>query len=215
MNEENKTQSKLSELLKSSIQEKVENIAPNFRKKNKLSDEQIEKIINTIRITLDIDANKAIVGMILLFLQGASSAGAPISMAIELGEGKIITKRNVLDACTAVTGHQYIRRIAETLASEIGKFAFNNKLSGELAGRINNRLKAETGENLTEIEMAYCSSFSQAIPNLNEITSERLAKLLAEDYQKRFEIKKKSNKAELQQFEAKYKNRGKSNSKRK
>lgn len=111
-------------------------------------------------------------------------------------KSKLKEKRNIIDACNTVTGHKFIRRIAETLALSIGKFAYNNKLVGELGYRINNKLKAEKGESLNELELAYCSSFSQAISNLEEVTSERLSKLLAEDYQRRFEKQRKSKPAE-------------------
>lgn len=181
----------LEEIINKSMQNKVEDIAPNFRRKNTLSKEQIEKIIQTISLNLELSPERVLIGMNLLFLQGAASAGAPVTMSIELGDGKCMEKRNIMTACNVVTGNIYIRRIAETLAKEIGEFAYTNKLAGELAYRINNKLKADTGESLNEKEMAYCSSFSQVIPDLSERTSERLSRLLAEDYQKRFENRKK------------------------
>lgn len=187
---------KLEDLLKKSLSENLESVAPNFRKKNTLTDLQIERIIQTISLNQGIAPEKALIGIILLFLQGAASAGAPSTMSVDLGDGKCIDKRNVVNACNLVIGNQYIRRIAETLAKQIGEFALKNKLAGELAYRINNRFKAETGSSLSEIEMAYCSSFSQSIPDLAEITSERLSKLLAEDYQERFENKRKPVKIE-------------------
>lgn len=189
----------LEDILEISKNAKVEEIAPNFRKKNLLTQEQISKIVQTISTNLEISPERALIAMYLLFLQGAASAGAPITMSVDLHNGKCVEKRNIINACKMVTEHQYIRRIAETLALEIGEFACNNRLAGELAYRINNRVKAETGTNLTEREMAFCSSFSQAIPNLAEVSSERLAKLLAEDYQKRFEGKKKNNNPNPQQ----------------
>lgn len=181
----------LNEIIEISLKTRVEEVAPNFRKKNTLTNEQIEKIIQTISLNLGISPEKVLIGMNLLFLQGIASAGAPTTMSIELGDGKFIEKRNIIDACNLVTGHKFIRRIAETLAMQIGNFAYKHKLAGELGYRINNKLKADKGESLNEKEMAFCSSFSQSIPNLTEETSERLAKLLAEDYQKRFENKKR------------------------
>ena len=186
----------LKEIIRKSLETKVEEVSPSFKKKNTLSNDQIEKIIQTIGLSLNIEPEKVLIGIYLLFLQGAASAGAPLTMSVDLGNGKYIEKKNVVNACNLVTQHTYIRRIAETLAREIGNFAYKNKLVGELAYRINNKFKAETGNNLTELEMAYCSSFSQVIPDLSEVVSDRLAKLLAEDYQKRFEFKKKSVKSE-------------------
>jgi len=179
------------EIFEKAMETEIDDIAPNFRRKTILSEEQIQKIIQAISLNLGLTEEKAVIGMSLLFLQGAASAGSPITMSIDLGEGKFIEKRNIIDACNLVTGHKFIRRIAETLALQIGNFAYRNKLVGELGYRINNKFKAETGENLNEKELAFCSSFSQAIPNISEITSERLSKLLAEDYQKRFETKRK------------------------
>lgn len=196
-NKDNK--SNLETMLQLAMEKPVEEVAPTFRRKTTLNDSQIEKIIQTISTTLGISNTEVLIGMTLLFLQGAASAGAPITMSVDLGGGKCIEKRNIIDACNLVTGHKFIRRIAETLAPQIGKIALQNKLTGELGYRIENKLKAETGESLTDIERAYCSSFSQAIPNLAEITSERLARLLAEDYQKRFENRKRQKQDTQQQ----------------
>lgn len=186
----NKEEINLKNLLESSTSLKVDDMAPNFRKKNVITNEQLEKIIKTLSLNLTISDQQALIGMMLLFLNGAASQGAPASMSIDLGEGKVMEKRNIVNACSVATGHQFIRRIAETLAKIIGEFAYNNRLKGELAYRINNRLKAESGECLNEKEMAFCSSFSQVIPDLAEITSERLTRLLAEDYHKRFDTQK-------------------------
>jgi len=181
-------------MLKEALEIKVDDIAPNYRKKLKMSDEQVQKIIESIKTSLGInDSQRVLVGMMLLFLQGAASEGTPANLSVQVGD-KTIEKRNIITACEFIEGHKFIRRIAEALAPAIGEFAYNNKLSGEFAQRINNKLKADSGETLTEREMAYCSSFSQTIPNLEELTSPRLVKLLAEDYSRRFDNKKKENK---------------------
>ena len=185
--------SKLNSIFQSAMEKKVDDIVPSFRRKTTLSEEQIEKIIQNLSNTLGIGDTEVLIGMSLLFLQGAASAGAPLTMSIDLGNGKYLEKRNIIIACELVTGHKFIRRIAETLAIQIGNFATQNKLMGELGYRINNKFKADTGDSLNEKELAFCSSFSQAIPNLSEITSDRLAKLLAGDYQQRFENKKRKN----------------------
>lgn len=181
----------LDELLKMSIEEKIEDTIPNFRTKNKITKQQIEDIIKTISRSLKIPDNKVLIGMMLLFLQGAASAGAPVTMSVDLGDGKCLEKRNIMLACATIAGHSYIRRIAEALAIEIGQFAENNRLAGELAYRINTKVKATGDIPLNEKELAYCSSFSQCIPELEKYSSERLVQLLSEDYQKRFENKKK------------------------
>lgn len=165
----------------------------NTTKKPTVTYDQIERIIKAISINLRISEEKSMVGIMLLFLQGAVSTGAPLSMSVEVESGVHLDKRTLLYTCKMVTGHEYLRRIAEQLAIPIGYFAQIHGLKGELATRINNRVRAETGKNLTSIEMAYCSSFSQQIPNLTQICgSERLVKLLAEDYQNRFDNTKKN-----------------------
>jgi hypothetical protein len=76
--------------------------------------------------------------------------------------------------------------MAEAMALHIGKYAEKNGLRGELAQRIETAHKAETGESLNAKELAWLSSFSQTLPNLNELSSDRAAKLLAADYNARF-----------------------------
>lgn len=183
----------VADMFKKAMEQDIDDIAPNFRRKTTLSEEQINKIVQTISLNLGITEDRVIIGITLLFLQGAASAATPVSMSTDLGEGKCLEKRNIIDACNLVTGHKFIRRIAETLALNIGQFAHKNKLMGELGYRINNKYKADTGDSLNEKELAYCSSFSQTIPDLSVLVSERLSRLLAEDYQKRFENKKRIN----------------------
>jgi hypothetical protein len=81
--------------------------------------------------------------------------------------------------------------MAEAMAVTIGTYAEKNRLRGELAQKIETAQKAETGEGLTDKELAWCSSFNQHLENLSELGSERLVKLLSVDYNKRFVNKKK------------------------
>src|SRR5689334_11752138 len=113
MNNEKKIN--LEECLKSSQTMNVEDVIPNFRKKNTLTKEQLEKIIQTISINLDISYERVMVGMYCLLLQVASSAGAAITMSVDLGDGKCLEKRNIVNACVAIMGNQFSRRVAETL----------------------------------------------------------------------------------------------------
>lgn len=177
-------------IFEEALKEKVEIFAPNY-KKAKISDEQIIKIMECISKELDVPIQRVIAGTYLLFLQGAASASSPDSMSVPLTEEAKLDKRTLVQTCLYITKHQYIRRIAEAKAAEIGRFAEINKLQGELAQRINNKYMAETGLTLSDKELAYCSSFSQSIPNLEEITSSRLSKLLAEDYTRRFDKNKR------------------------
>jgi hypothetical protein len=193
METRNNTDSLSDIYLKTLELNKVEEVAPNFREKNKISDEDIEKIVGSISYSLNITKDQAMIGMMLLFLQGAASAGAPPTMHVDLMGGKCIEKRNIINACNSIVGHSFIRRIAESMAVKIGNFALKHGLKGELANRISNRCNKEGGGSLNDKEIAYCSSFSQAIPNLGTLVSERLVKLLAEDYSYRFEGKRKTS----------------------
>lgn len=169
---------------------KLEDIAPKF-KKGVLSEEDVNKVIEKIAKDIDTTKSLALAGTMLLMLKGAASGGTPQTLSVELQDGKILAKRNVVAAYLSVTSNTYIRRLAESLAVEIGEFAQAHNLPGELAQRINTAIKAESGEILTMNEMAWCSSFSQNIPDLAYRSSDRVVKLLAEDYKKRFDNKKK------------------------
>lgn len=92
-----------------------------------------------------------------------------------------------MNAYSLATGNQFIRRLAEKLAIPIGFFAEKNGLRGELAQRIERGHRAVNGENLSPKELAWCSSFSQCIPNLPELASERVQQLLSKDYNERFQ----------------------------
>ena len=183
----------LKQLTNDIFKENLETIAPNYSK-NVLSDDDVTKIIDKIASDIGVTKQDALAGIMLLMLKGAASGGTPQTLSVDLRGGKVLTKRNILLAYVAVTNNTYIRRLAESLAINIGEFAERFGLCGELAQRINTSLKAETGEVLTSKEVAWCSSFSQNIPDLAERSSERLVRLLADDYKKRFENKKKYNK---------------------
>lgn len=168
----------------------LQTIAPDF-KKGVITDEEAEKIIEQTANSIGTTKGNALTGTICLFLKGAASNGTPQNLEVLLGDGKTLAKRNLLGAYVSVCGNQYLRRLAEKLAIDIAEFAEMHGLNGELAPRINTILKAETGEILTTKEAAWCSSFSQNVPDLANRSSERLVRLLAEDYRKRFENKSK------------------------
>lgn len=180
----------LTEIFESALESDLNTVAPNYNK-DLLSPEEKRKIIKKIANDIETTEEDTLIGTILLMLKGAASDGTPQTLSINLRNGKTIAKRDVAAAYLSVTGNQFIRRLAESMAVEIGTFAEHKKLTGELAQRINTLLKAETGEILTEKEMAWCSSFSQNLPDLANKSSERLVRLLAEDYKTRFENKKK------------------------
>jgi hypothetical protein len=180
----------IKDIIKTLKTSDLQTIAPDF-KKGVITDEQTELIIENIANSIGTTKENALTGTICIFLKGGASNGTPQNLEVVLRDGKILAKRNVLGAYVSVCGNQYLRRLAEKLAIEIGEFAEAHGLNGELAPRINTILKADTGEILTPKEAAWCSSFSQNIPDLATRSSERVVKLLAEDYKKRFENKSK------------------------
>lgn len=182
----------LKEIIEQIKKSNFEEIAPNF-KKGVLSESDINEIVNKVSLDIGISKADALIGIMLLMLKGAASGGTPPTLSVELKDGKTLAKKNVMGAYMSVTGNNYIRRLAEALAVQIGEFAESFGLNGELAQRINTALKAENGEMLSPKEIAWCNSFSQNIPDLANRSSERLVKLLAEDYKKRFDNKKKNN----------------------
>ena len=181
---------KINDILNESLKDKIETIAPNY-KKGMLSEETIDRIIEKVAQDIGTTKSDALAGTIILFLKGAASNGTPSTMSVELRNGKTLAKRNIAGAYLSETGNDYLRRLAEGLAIQIGTFAETHGLNGELVQRINTTLKAETGEVLNPKEAAWCSSFSQHLTDLSARSSERLVKLLAEDYKKRFETKKR------------------------
>lgn len=182
----------------------VETVAPKV-KQSIVTEETINKIFELLCSTFEMDLAPMIAGVCLLFLKGAASDGAPLSLSVEV-LGREITKRDLLYCYEMVTGNKYLRRMAEALAVEISQYAEKNGLSGDLGKRIQTRHRASTGESLTPKELAWCSSFCQDLPNLANFSSERLAKLLAEDYDNRFKKAKSAPSAnKKQQTKAKVK----------
>lgn len=184
----------LNNLLDSALEIDLRKIVPEIKKES-LTDAEVKKILSLITDELEITEEQTLIGIMYLFLKGMASSGTPPSLSLDIKEGKTITKRNVMAAYQYTTGNTYLRRLAETLAIPIGRFAEKNNLKGELAQRINTQLKADKGESLTSQEMAWCSSFSQSIPNLTMYTTDRVDHLLAQDYRKRFELKKVKSQA--------------------
>lgn len=184
----------INQALTQALNTPIETVSPGF-KKGQIPEEQVNKVIGTIASIREMPIPFVIIGVILLFLKGAAS-GTPLSLSVEISVFEL-SKRDLLNAYTAVTGNKFLRRMAEAMAIPIGTYAEKNRLRGELAQKIETALKAETGERLTAKELAWCSSFNQHLENLSELGSERLVKLLAIDYNKRFvEKKKKKEKGE-------------------
>lgn len=170
----------------------VDQYSPDF-KKGAITQDQLNKVFEVLSSTFGIPKPLAVVAVILLFLKGAAS-GTPPTLSVTVGNAYDIAKRDLLNAYTLVTNNKFLRRMAEAMALQIGQYAEKNGLRGELAQKIETAHKAETGEGLTAKELAWCSSFNQHLDNLPQLSSERVAKLLAADYTKRFEKRKTKEK---------------------
>lgn len=175
----------LEQVIKEAGEISVNTVSPNFNNKNSLSKEQVEKILTTLSQNFSLERKYVLASIYLLFLKGVSSNSTPITFSVEVKDTNI-SKRDLLNAYNLATGNNYLRRLGEFLAIPIGQYAEANSLSGELSQRINTYLQSKGESLLSEKESAWCSSFSQKIPNLKELSSDRLSGLLAQDYQSRF-----------------------------
>lgn len=167
----------------------VDKVAPKV-KQSVMTEETVTKVLELLGKSFELDIVPILAGTCLLFLKGAASDGAPLSLSVEV-MGREITKRDLLYCYEMITGNKYLRRMAEAMAIPISQYAEKNGLYGDLGKRIQTRLRAATGQSLTPQELAWCNSFCQDLPDLATLASERVAKLLAEDYDSRFSRKTK------------------------
>ncbi len=138
-------------------------------------------------------------GMNSLILRGAANARTPSSLSVtisdlntETGESRELTftKGNLNKAIAKVCKNKTIRRLAEEHASEISKFAEENKLQGDLAVQLNNIRLADGESPLTPKQKAWASSFNQNNPELETGDLLLVAQLLAKDFQNKFKQKR-------------------------
>jgi len=163
----------------------------------RISSDQVQEIVTKVAADMQVSPPVALASIYLLLNKGAANVKAPNSMQVnvlnEKKEEVSLSKLDLMAAYRRVTGNNYLRRLAETLAVEIAQFAEKNGLRGELATRINNKLVSNSQVPLTLKEMAWASSFCQSVANLASLSSDRLPGLLAEDYSQRFSKVKGSN----------------------
>jgi hypothetical protein len=108
-----------------------------------------------------------------------------------MGNKTDITKYDVMEIYSTVTKNKYLRRLAEYLATPISLYAEKNLLKGDLAEKINNRIKSTPSDKdgkkaplLTAKQKAWSSSFNTNNPMLE--TSDQpdlleVGRYLAED----------------------------------
>lgn len=155
--------------------------------------EQVKIILKRMSDLFGLTEAAAFVAIALLFLKGAANKGAPSTMSVDVfgedGARVTVQKYDLMSIHKAVTGNNFLRRLAETLAPQISGFADAKNLQGDLAKSINNTLIAQGEPPLSAKEKAWASSFCQKCVEL-ETEAPRVAKYLAVDYQKRFSKKK-------------------------
>ena len=179
----------ISQLLEESSLKPIELIAPNI-KKEKMSREEAEAVIDCLADSHGIPRSQAFVAIALIALKGGSNKGAPETMSVDVldSENKVVTvqKYDIIYAIHAKCKHKFIRRLSEALALEISLFAKKHNLTGDLATKLNNNLVKEEKEPLSPTEKAFASSFCQSLPDLVKHAGERIPTLLAKDYDQRF-----------------------------
>lgn len=193
---ERNTEKELTAIKKQASSLIVKEVAPSEATPvTQLSATEVSDVISKIAADMQVAPQLALVAVYLLILKGAANVKAPNSMQVEvLNEKKepvSLSKLDLMAAYRRVTGNSFLRRLAESLATEISQYAEANGLRGELATRINNKLLVTRQVPLNVKEMAWASSFCQSLYNLALLSSDRLPGLLAEDYTQRFTEKSK------------------------
>ena len=136
--------------------------------------------------------------------RGGANASTPESFTVEIrcpetGNIAIVEKRDIVNFVTRHANGKSCRNLAEGMAEGIVKFGVSAVKAnpsidrpGDLAKKIDNRLKPKKEAPLTALERVGCASFAQWLPNLNALVeSDRLSGLLAED----LEIRKSGSRA--------------------
>lgn len=126
--------------------------------------------------------------------RGGANASTPESFTVEIrcpetGNIAIVEKRDIVNFVTRHANGKSCRNLAEGMAEGIVKFGVlsvkaNPSIDrpGDLAKKIDNRLKHKREPPLSPLERVGCASFAQWLPNLDELVeSDRLSGLLAED----------------------------------
>lgn len=187
----------LEKIVDAAISLPIESVTTSASSTN-LSSQEVNKVIKRLGDLFGIDSVRAFVAVALLFLKGAANKGAPSQMQVDIidheGTSVSIQKHDVVSVYTAVTGNMFIRRLAETLSTQISRYAETNYLQGDLASSIETTIISSEEEPLTLKEKAWASSFCQKNPLLIS-EAPRIAKYLAIDYQKRFSKRKKTETA--------------------
>jgi len=174
-----------------------------------ITKKEAKTIINKISRVKDVSERTVTKAIATLFQRGAANAGAPDSMGVDVTcpTTKItteITRYDIVMAIQQVVDHKNIRKLAECLAPEfisanlqLLKLNPMLDLKGDLANRINLKLRLRKEDALSREEEICCATYAQWMPNLNDLAnSKRLKGLLEEDLNAR---KKRQGKAKKTQ----------------
>lgn len=178
----------LDSVLNSAMQVQLASVAPNVNQ-TEISKENVYAILNRLCTLYGVNETTAFVAMALLFLKGAANKGAPTSMSVQVtaidGQLVEVTKQDVMQCYSAVAKNNFVRRLAETLSTEICRFAEAKGLKGDLHLAANNYYVAKGEAPLNAKERAWANSFCQT-NELIETEAPRIAKFLAQNYFDRF-----------------------------
>jgi hypothetical protein len=180
--------------LEKAISLNTRDCAPQEINNGALTEGQAHNIATHLGKANGLDTHLAYIAIFLLILKGAANSGTPESLEITILDHErnpvTIKKYDLMYSYYSITGNKFIRRLAEQLAIPIGMYAEKNGLSGDICEKINNKTMRNMDPTLryplTLKERAWASSFSQKIPGLEKLASERLPLLLALDYGERF-----------------------------
>lgn len=159
-----------------------------------LNKEQAILVIKRIQTFKGIGRKTTVQAVAALFRKGAANAGASDTMKVdvrcpETNSTVEVNRYDIVMALQQVVGHKNVRKLAEAMAPEMLsanlKLIKSNPLldlKGDLANRINRKLTLRKQDPLTREEEVCCCTYSQWMPNLNEMAdSKRLRALLDED----------------------------------
>lgn len=189
-------------------------------KKSKLDKKVFLNITKNIAETHGLAQRTACKAIFLLFLAGAANRGTPNSLSVIVkditGTDATINKGDLLYFYNRETQNNYLRRLAESVADEISRFAEFHGISGDLANQIDRTIKTSITEEgktpvkLNSKERAWCSSFNQDNPTLeNDKTLNRVSILLAQDLERKFNQKRNPKPKSIQKPEKPKKKKGK------
>jgi hypothetical protein len=192
--------SPIGDMVKEAMTQPLESMVI-YDQNNIATPEEVRNFVLSVATSFVVSNQTAFAGISLLFLKGAANKGTPqtccVDVVTEDGKSIVLQKYDLFMACQKVCGNKFLRRLARSMAKEIGMFAESKNLNGDLAIKLNNEVIANEESPLTSKEKAWASSFSQQLPELEKLSGgSRIPTLLAKDSKKRLEKAKSKPKPE-------------------